>query len=43
MSVIRHPNVQAALDAWISGDDRSAGLVGMSAEQKRYQGLGFPT
>jgi len=43
MSVIRHPNVQAALDTWVSGDDRSAGLVGMSAEQKRYQGLGFPT
>jgi hypothetical protein len=43
MSVIEHPNVQAALDAWISGDDRSAGLVDMSADQKRYQGLGFPT
>ena len=40
-SVIEHPNVQAALDAWISGEDRSAELVGMSAEQKRYQGLGF--
>jgi hypothetical protein len=41
MSVIEHPNVQAALDAWISGNGRSAELVGMSAEQKRYQGLGF--
>jgi hypothetical protein len=41
MSTIEHPNVQAALDAWISGDGRSAELVGMSAEQKRYQGLGF--
>jgi hypothetical protein len=41
MSVIEHPNVQAALDAWISGDGRSAELIGMSAEQKRYQGLGF--
>jgi hypothetical protein len=41
MSVIEHPNVQAALDAWISGDGRSAELLGMSAEQKRYQGLGF--
>jgi len=41
MSVIEHPNVQAALDAWISGDGRSAELVGMSAEHKRYLGLGF--
>jgi ATPase family associated with various cellular activities (AAA) len=41
MSIIEHPNVQAALDAWISGDGRSAELVGMSAEQKRYEGLGF--
>src|SRR5919112_1184186 len=41
MSVIEHPNVQAALDAWISGDGRSAELIGMSAEQKRYEGLGF--
>ena len=41
MSVIEHPNVQAALDAWISGGGRSAELVGMSAEQKRYEGLGF--
>jgi hypothetical protein len=41
ISVIEHPNVQAALDAWISGDGRSAELLGMSAEQKRYQGLGF--
>jgi hypothetical protein len=40
-STIEHPNVQAALDAWISGDGRSAELVGMSAEQKRYVGLGF--
>jgi hypothetical protein len=41
LSVIEHPNVQAALEAWISGDGRSAELVGMSAEQKRYQGLAF--
>lgn len=40
-SVIEHPNVQAALDAWVSTDGRSAELLGMSAEQKRYQGLGF--
>ena len=41
ISIIDHPNVQAAVDAWISGDDRSAELVGMSAAQKRYQGLAF--
>jgi hypothetical protein len=41
MSVIEHRNVQAALGAWISGDGRSAELIGMSAEQKRYQGLRF--
>lgn len=40
-SIIEHPNVQAALDAWTSGDGRSVELVGMSAEQKRYEGLGF--
>ncbi len=40
-STIEHPNVQAALDAWVSGEGRSAELVGMSAEQKRYVGLGF--
>lgn len=40
-SVIEHPNVQAAMDAWISGTSRSAELVGMSAERKRYQGLSF--
>lgn len=40
-SIIEHPNVQAAMDAWISGDGRSMELVGMSAQQKRYEGLGF--
>lgn len=40
-SIIEHPNVQAALDAWVSGEGRSAELVGMSAEQKRYEGLGL--
>ncbi len=40
-SIVEHPNAQAALDAWISGDGRSAELVGMSAERKRYEGLGF--
>src|SRR5215210_8983455 len=38
-STIEHPNVQAALDACTLGC--SAELVGMSAEQKRYVGLGF--
>jgi hypothetical protein len=41
ISIVEHPNVQAAVDAWISGDGRSAELVGISAEQKRYLGLGF--
>lgn len=41
MSSIEHPNVQAALDAWVGGEGRSADLVGMSAEQKRYAGLGM--
>jgi hypothetical protein len=40
-SVVEHPNVQAAMEAWISEAGRSSELVGMSAEQKRYQGLGF--
>jgi hypothetical protein len=40
-STIEHPNVQAALEAWISGDGRLAELIGMSAEQKRFVGLGF--
>ena len=40
-STIEHPNVQAAVDAWISADGRSAELIGMSAEQKRFVGLGF--
>ena len=40
-SIVEHPNVQAALEAWISSDGRASELVGMSAEQKRYEGLGF--
>jgi cell division protease FtsH len=40
-STIEHPNLQTALDAWISVEGRSAELVGISAEQKRYLGLGF--
>lgn len=41
MSSIEHPNVQAALDAWIENDGRSSELVGMSAEQKRFAGIGM--
>ena len=41
VSVIEHPNVQAAFDAWISGKDRSAELLGVTAEQKRYAGIGL--
>jgi hypothetical protein len=40
-SAIEHPNVQTALDDWISTEGRSAELVGMSAEGKRYGGLGM--
>ena len=40
-SIIEHPNVQAALDAWLEAEGRAADLVGMSAEHKRYEGLGF--
>jgi hypothetical protein len=40
-STIEHPNLQAALDAWISAPGRSAELVGISAEHKRFQSLGF--
>jgi hypothetical protein len=40
-SIIEHPNVQAALDAWVSAEGRSGELVGMSAPQKRYEGLGL--
>lgn len=41
VSTIEHPNVQAALDAWISGEGRSAELVGVTADQKRYAGIGL--
>ena len=41
VSTIEHPNVQAALDAWISAEDRSAELLGVTAEQKRYAGIGL--
>lgn len=41
LPTIEHPNVQVAFDAWISGEGRSAELVGMSAEQKRFAGVGL--
>ncbi len=41
VSTIEHPNVQAALDAWISVEGRSAELIGVTAEQKRYAGIGL--
>jgi len=40
-SAIEHPNVQVALDVWARGEGRSAELLGMSAEEKRYAGLGM--
>jgi hypothetical protein len=40
-STIEHPNLQAALEAWVSAPDRSSELVGISAEHKRFQSLGF--
>lgn len=41
VSIIEHPNVQAALDAWVAGEGRSAELLGVTAEQKRYTGVGL--
>ena len=41
VSTIEHPNVQAALDAWVGGEERSTDLVGVIAEQKRYAGIGL--
>jgi hypothetical protein len=40
-SAIEHPNVQVALDVWARGEGRSAELLGMSAEEKRYAGIGM--
>lgn len=36
-----HPNIQVALDAYLAGDGRRAELVGLSAENKRFMGLGL--
>ena len=41
VSTIEHPNVQAALDAWVSVEGRSAELLGVTAERKRYAGIGL--
>ena len=41
VSIIEHPNVQAAFDVWVSGEGRSVELLGVTAEQKRYAGIGL--
>ena len=40
-STYDHPNVQVALDAYLAGDGRRAELVGLSAENKRFMGVGL--
>jgi hypothetical protein len=39
--VYDHPNIQVALDAYLAGDGRQADLIGLSAENKRFMGLGL--
>ncbi len=41
VSTIEHPNVQAALEAWVDVESRSAELLGVMSEQKRYAGIGL--
>ncbi len=36
-----HPNVQVALDSYLSRADREAALVGIAAENKRFMSLGL--
>lgn len=36
-----HPNLQAALDAWIQPSERSVEPVGVTSEYKRFNGLGL--
>jgi hypothetical protein len=36
-----HPNVQVALDAYLARSGRRADLIGLSAENKRFMGLGL--
>lgn len=40
-SAIEHPNAHLALEAWVSREGRTAELVGISSEHKRYEGLGM--
>jgi hypothetical protein len=35
------PNLQAALDAWLRPSERSFEALGVTSQQKRYQGLGL--
>ena len=41
VSTIEHPNVQAALEAWVDVESRSTELLGVMSEQKRYAGIGL--
>ena len=36
-----HPNLQAALDAWLGRASRSSEAIGVAAEYKRFNGLGL--
>jgi hypothetical protein len=36
-----HPNVQAALDAWLQPGERSFEAIGVTSEYKRFNGLGL--
>jgi hypothetical protein len=36
-----HPNLQAALDAWLQSGERSFEAVGVTSEYKRFNGLGL--
>src|SRR4029450_8785533 len=36
-----HPNLQAALDAWLQPSDRTVEAIGVTSEYKRFNGLGL--
>jgi hypothetical protein len=36
-----HPNMQAALDAWLQSGGRSSEAIGVTSEYKRFNGLGL--
>src|SRR4029453_5387988 len=36
-----HPNLQAALDAWLEAGERSFEAIGVTSEYKRFNGLGL--